>query len=605
MMVKREVLLDILEKKTLQAVFQPIMDLRAGGLIGYEGLIRGPSNSPVHSPVMLLNVAEQWGMSGSIESLCVVTVIERFSRLGLAGRLFVNVSPLALLEGCLQTREVQSCLSRSGFARENVVFEITESSPKMAFAPVIDVVTRLRDHGFQIALDDLGEGFASLKLWSELKPDFVKIDKHFVQGVHQDPTKLQFIRSMQQIAENGGARLIAEGIETRAEFQVIRDMGICFGQGYFIGHPLDHPSPAPSQAVQDCLASAHICVYPQTQKIDARKHQSGKLLVESPCVSPDAPSEEALNVLREHTNLQALPVVKDGIPVGLINRATLIDQFSRVYTRELYGRKPCAKFMDSEALIVDIKTPIAELSQRVVNKGKNNFADGYIFTDQGQYLGVGSSFDLMQEITRLQIQAARYANPLTLLPGNVPISEHTERLLENGQTFCACYADLDHFKAFNDIYGYRKGDELIQMTANLLSIHCDPDMDFVGHIGGDDFFILFQSPDWELRCGKILEEFDRGISLLLSLDHLETGGYEAEDRCGLRVFHPFPALSIGAVQIAPGRSIGPLEVAALAAEVKTMAKRTSGSSLYVDQRNRDRSDSELASDGGRLAIIVS
>lgn len=587
-MVERDVLLDILDRKTLQAVFQPILDLRAGGLIGYEGLIRGPSDSPLHSPIMLLNAAEQWGMSGSVESLCVVTVIERFTRLGLPGCLFVNVSPLALLEGCLQTREVQAYLSRSSFPRESVVFEITESSPKMAFAPVIDVVTGLRDQGFQIALDDLGEGFSSLKLWSELQPDYVKIDKHFVQGVHQDPTKLQFIRSIQQIADNGGARLIAEGIETRAEFQVIKDMGICFGQGYFIGHPLDHPSRSPSQAVQDCMSSAQICVYPHTHKIDARKHQSGKLLVESPCVSPDAPSEEVLNVLQAHPKLHALPVVKNGVPVGLINRAMLIDQFSRVYTRELYGRKPCAMFMDNDPLIVDIKTPIAELSQRVVNKGKSNFADGYIFTDQGQYLGVGSSFDLMQEITRLQIQAARYANPLTLLPGNVPISEHTERLLENDQIFCACYADLDHFKAYNDVYGYRKGDEVIQMTANLLSVHCDPDMDFVGHIGGDDFFILFQSPDWEQRCRRILEEFDRGLARLLSARHLDAGGYEAEDRRGNLVFHPFPALSIGAVQIAPGRAIGPLEVAALAAEVKTMAKRTAGSTLYVDQRSTDR-----------------
>ncbi|MHB1175278.1 MAG: GGDEF domain-containing protein [Sulfuriferula sp.] len=580
-----DLLLDILKKETLQAVFQPIMDLKAGQLIGYEGLIRGPSDSPLHAPIKLLSTAEQFGLSGRIESLCVVTVLDKFIKRALPGRLFLNISPLGLLEGCLATDKVQALLNREDFPRDRIVFEITESSPKMALAPVIEAVMALRAQGFQIALDDLGEGFSSLRLWSELQPDYVKIDKHFVHGIHQDPTKLQFIRSIQQIAENGGARLIAEGIENRAEFQIIKDMGICFGQGYFIGHPLDRPAHSLGPEVLECMASAQICVYPHTQKIDARKHLSRKLLMDAPSVSPNAMSEEVLNVLQAHPKLHALPVVKDGVPVGLINRSLLIDRFSRVYTRELYGRKPCAMFMDSDPLIVDIKTPVAELSQLVVNKGKSNFADGYIFTDQGQYLGVGSSFDLMQEITDLQIQAARYANPLTLLPGNVPITEHTERLLENQQTFCACYADLDHFKPFNDVYGYRKGDEVIQMTANLLSIHCDPDMDFVGHIGGDDFFILFQSLDWEQRCRRMLDAFDSNLAQMLSSRILADGGYEAEDRRGNMEFHPFPALSIGIVQVTPGRFAGHYEVAAAATEVKKMAKRTLGSSIYIDKRS--------------------
>ncbi|MHB1245749.1 MAG: GGDEF domain-containing protein [Sulfuriferula sp.] len=580
-----DLLLDILKNETLQAVFQPIMDLKAGQLIGYEGLIRGPSDSPLHAPIKLLGTAEQFGLSGRIESLCVVTVLDKFIKRALPGRLFLNISPLGLLEGCLATDKVQALLNREDFPRDRIVFEITESSPKMALAPVVEAVMALRAQGFRIALDDLGEGFSSLRLWSELQPDYVKIDKHFVHGIHQDPTKLQFIRSIQQIAENGGARLIAEGIENRAEFQIIKDMGICFGQGYFIGHPLDRPAHLLGSEVLECMASAQICVYPHTQKIDARKHLSRKLLMDAPSVSPNAMSEEVLNVLQAHPKLHALPVVKDGVPVGLINRSLLIDRFSRVYTRELYGRKPCAMFMDSDPLIVDIKTPVAELSQLVVNKGKSNFADGYIFTDQGCYLGVGSSFDLMQEITDLQIQAARYANPLTLLPGNVPITEHTERLLENQQTFCACYADLDHFKPFNDVYGYRKGDEVIQMTANLLSINSDPNMDFVGHIGGDDFFILFQSLDWEQRCRRMLAAFDSNLALMLSSQILADGGYEAEDRRGNMEFHPFPALSIGIVQVTPGRFAGHYEVASAATEVKKMAKRTQGSSIYIDKRS--------------------
>ena len=129
-----DLLLDILENGTLQAVFQPIMDLRAGQLIGYEGLIRGPSDSPLHSPIKLLSTAEQFGLSGRIESLCVTTVLDWFIKRALPGRLFLNISPLGLLEGCLETDEVQAFLNREDFPRDRIVFEITESSPKMALS---------------------------------------------------------------------------------------------------------------------------------------------------------------------------------------------------------------------------------------------------------------------------------------------------------------------------------------------------------------------------------------------------------------------------------------------------------------------------------------
>ncbi|NDZ18992.1 hypothetical protein C7T35_21990 [Variovorax sp. WS11] len=106
-------------------------------------------------------------------------------------------------------------------------------------------------------------------------------------------------------------------------------------------------------------------------------------------------------------------------------------------------------------------------------------------------------------------KAARHANPLTLLPGNMPINVHIERLLVSGTEFVACYADLNNFKAFNDHYGYWRGDGLIRIAAELLSQNADPVHDFVGHIGGDDFIVLFQSEDWEGRCRHIVDEFSR------------------------------------------------------------------------------------------------
>ena len=98
---------------------------------------------------------------------------------------------------------------------------------------------------------------------------------------------------------------------------------------------------------------------------------------------------------------------------------------------------------------------------------------------------------LLKRITELQIRNARYANPLTLLPGNVPINEHVEHLLENYLPFTACYFDLDNFKPFNDLYGYSRGDMVIRLLGTILQSACNPQCDFIGHIGGDDFMIIF------------------------------------------------------------------------------------------------------------------
>src|SRR5262245_30956856 len=190
----------------------------------------------------------------------------------------------------------------------------------------------------------------------------------------------------------------------------------------------------------------------------------------------------------------------------------------------------------------------------------------------------------MRDITSLQIAAARYANPLTLLPGNVPINEHIERLLRAQTGFVACHCDLDHFKPFNDAYGYRRGDDMIQLTGHILLEACDARRDFDGHVGGDDFILLMQSTDWPARCRGALERFDLESVRLYASDDLARGGLLAEDRKGNPVTHPLGALSIGAIVVEPGDYASHYEVSAAASEAKRQAKRSSGSSMFVERR---------------------
>jgi diguanylate cyclase (GGDEF)-like protein len=571
---------DILTHAKLTTLLQPVLDLVEGRVMAYEA----PSNSPLHAPQALFNVAEQHGLLPALDWACLRRALETFVRLDLPGRLFVNLAPASLLDASFTPAAILAALDEAGLAGSRVVIEITENATALDYAEMREAVARLRAGGLEVAMDDLGEGFSSLRLWSELKPAYVKIDKHFIGGLHQDPHKVQFVRSIRMLAEGAHSCVIAEGVESASELAVLKDLGIRFAQGYLIGRPSPVPVRLPSAEVQACLQSGTVSVFPLPHRRDALSISAGRLMVAAPSVSPLTISQDVLELMMQHPDLHAVAVVEQGIPVGILHRPALLDKFLTLYGRELHGRKPCRDLMDPDPLIVDKATRMTELSELVVKKGKEAFTQGFIITDDGSYLGLGSGFDLMREVTEMQIVAARYANPLTGLPGNVPIQEHMERLLASEQVFVTAYFDLDHFKPYNDVYGFRRGDDIIQLLARILREGCNLELDFIGHIGGDDFVVLFQSPDWEARCRHMLKRFGRERAALFNPEHVAGGGYHSEDRRGAMAFHALVTLSIGAVLVDPAQFHHYHEVARAASEAKHIAKRGDGGTLFVDQR---------------------
>ena len=233
----------IMQQRSLSAVFQPIADLRERKVFGYEGLIRGPSNSRLHSPMALFSAAGQCGCFLQLEQLCREVVVEAFVQQRLQGKLFLNVSPERLIGADYRHGCTMQAIERAGLDPHRVIIELTEHRPLYDYSLLCAAIAHYRAMGFSIAIDDLGEGFSSLRRWSELRPEFVKIDRHFVQNIHQDPLKAQFLRSIQQIAENAGARVIAEGIEILPELQLVKDLGISLGQGYVFARPSVTPPP--------------------------------------------------------------------------------------------------------------------------------------------------------------------------------------------------------------------------------------------------------------------------------------------------------------------------------------------------------------------------
>lgn len=577
-----EALQGILLKRQLNAVFQPIIGMLNGAIIGYEGLIRGPVDSPLQAPLTLFEAAKRCNLSIEIELLAREIVLERCAELRLPGKLFLNVSPQVLLQSSSQCDQLLRFVQNIGINPNRVVIELTEGEPTHDYAALREAAAHYRDRGFRIAIDDLGEGFSSLRLWSELRPDYVKIDMHFIQGINLDPVKRQFVKSIQEIATISGTTVIAEGIETQDELELIGELGVAFGQGYRIARPHEEPIRTVPDDIVKALSQAS--AYPQRMDIKKTGVTASKLMRVVVSVTPEMSNNEVYAMFAQDPDVYVIPVVQNGKPLGLITRANLIDRFARPYLRELQGKKACTLFMDPAPMITDKDTGLQELSQTIVEADRRHLLNGFIITDQGRYMGMGSGHDLMREMTAMQISAASHANPLTHLPGNVPINEHIEHLLLSNLPFFACYVDLDNFKPFNDVYGYSRGDDVIQLAGATLIAHSGPEQNFVGHIGGDDFMILFQSDDWEARCQAILTTFDAAITAHFSPLDCARGGYVSEDRRGTKVFYGLISISLGVVQVKPEQYTSHHQIAAAAAEAKKQAKKVSGSSLFIDRR---------------------
>ena len=233
-------------------------------------------------------------------------------------------------------------------------------------------------------------------------------------------------------------------------------------------------------------------------------------------------------------------------------------------------------------------TPIIVLSSNTEKKHRVSVLETAVEYYIKKPIDVDYLYYTVKNIMRL-MYVNRRVSPLTGLPGNVQILAELKKRVMNEEEFAVLYADLDHFKEYNDVYGFLKGDEIIKYTAktivrnvhSLKGNHC-----FVGHIGGDDFVAIVSKTDYEQVCQNILAEFDKDIHNFFTKDDLERGYLEVENRKGVLEQFPLTSLSIGVVEADKGRFKNILEIGEVGAQVKHVAKTIMGSSYAIDRRKK-------------------
>ena len=185
------------------------------------------------------------------------------------------------------------------------------------------------------------------------------------------------------------------------------------------------------------------------------------------------------------------------------------------------------------------------------------------------------------------LEINRTVSPLTGLPGNVPIQAEMKKRLMNKEKFVMLYLDLDNFKAYNDIYGFVQGDEIIKFTARtiLRNVHeIDLEKGFVGHIGGDDFIAIISNDEFEKLCQNIILDFDYNVLDFFTENDIKKGYIEVENRKGVIEQFPLTSISIGVVEVEENSFNNILEIGEVGAQVKHLAKTVQGSTYVINKR---------------------
>ncbi len=397
---------DLLAADALSAQFQPIVAIAGGAIIGYEGLVRGPAGSAVEMPGPLFAQAAREGCSLDLELAAAATCVKAFAASGADGQLFVNFSAHAIVQLARQRERVLAALPAS-----RIVIELTEQHPASDLPGLPAALAELRGSGIAFALDDYGTANASMSAWVRLRPDIVKIDRFFIDGIASDPRKFEAVKAMQHFALATGSRLIAEGIECAADLIVVRDLGIDCGQGFFLGRPATVPAPRTAAPAHDALRAPHIAVFPGVTRTATITRPNAtvtdKMRVPAPALPSHATNNQVLELFRRRPDLHAVAVVEGERPIALINRRGFMDRYALPYHREVFGKRACLQLANDTPLIVDNATTVEQLTALLANHDQRYLTEGFIITDHGRYAGLGTGESLVRAVTEVRVEAAR------------------------------------------------------------------------------------------------------------------------------------------------------------------------------------------------------
>ncbi|MCC3375867.1 GGDEF domain-containing protein [Cohnella sp. REN36] len=569
-----------------EARYAPIVSLLDGSTYGYEAVPYRKDTGTKWPAEAFFAAAEADGALYACD--------RRFREAAIRGlpsgrggtKLFLPVPAGIVNEAGIAPGSTLRRIEAAGLRPEHVVLQFSCRS----FGEMETLRAAMRHYrlqGFRISLSGIEPERESLRRMTLLRPDYAQLEGGWIasdDGASSPPDERvsagaalasravdeSLLGAITALARKEQIVLIVNGISDEAQLAPLVAAGVGYGRGRWIGDARAAPGTIPA----DVAAQIR-------QEVSRRYRGAAGTLSDLTLSVETFRSETPVAEIARHFEYQreahGFIIAEEGRPVGLLMKDKLHQLLSGQFGLPLYWNRPVGKIMDMQPMIADESTPIDQVSQMAMSREPDKLYDAVIVTREGRVAGIASIRALLEWVTHARMADAQWANPLTGLPGNEPIRRELMRRVAEGRPFAVLYADLDHFKWFNDRFGFHRGDDVIRYAGETIASYvreAAPDGSFVGHIGGDDFIVVLTSPDPAALARGLLERFAQGIGAYADPD-----AGPVVDREGRVVDSDGVCLSLALLACERTEGWTPERLSERAALLKKEAKRQSGHSL--------------------------
>ncbi|MCD6259615.1 MAG: GGDEF domain-containing protein [Helicobacteraceae bacterium] len=533
--------IDILD--ILDIAFQPILNINTAATHAVEALLRNTQEAGFHSIFALFDDAYKDGCLYTFDIYLREKTIQKFIHIKHCNslKLFYNLDNRILDMDNFSRGNTSDILQKYGIKKDTFCFEISERHETSH--DIDEILRHYKEEDFCIAIDDFGVGYAGFKLLYDITPDVIKIDRFFIHKIQKNMKKKLMVRNITHLATILGIKVVAEGIETQEELLTCKEIGCHLAQGYFIQKPTLETSQIRKeyQEITQIINSSN--------RESKTYQQIRKHLDFSPSLPIKSKVNKVINYFKENPQSSILSIVNHvGEPLGIIKETQIKDYLYSPFGLSLLSNetstKSKIKSIIEHCASADLYSDISTIIELFSNHPESV---GIIITKDGRYYGFLSARAIITIMNEQNLIFAREQNPLTKLPGNTMIERYLKNCSVSEDFYILCYFDLDNFKAFNDVYGFRNGDRVILLFSETMVKILETPF-FNAHIGGDDFFTaikLEKDPQKYLqKIELVIEKFTTDVRDFYSQEDKKNNCITAKDRDNQ--LKEFPLLTVSA-----------------------------------------------------------
>ncbi|MGE4284803.1 MAG: EAL domain-containing protein, partial [Clostridia bacterium] len=410
----------ILNKERIRTVYQPIVSLTNGSIFGYEALSRIMVPECQINIEQLFQLATQFNKLWELEKLCRTKALMHAVNKPSSAKLFINVDPNNIYDPKFRQGFTKEMLQKYGLNPDDIIFEVTEKNCIDNLEIFREVMKHYQNQNYKIAVDDFGSGYSGLIRICAFSPNFIKIDMQLIRNIDRDFAKKSAVGSIVKLCQDSGIFSIAEGIETEEELKSVIQLGINYGQGFFLAMPeeefiesdLEKRELIESIRYKMRLESCQPLIFENVTSICTKKTT----------VLPKTKAIDVYQLMQKDESVSEIGIVDaNGYICGVLTRRFLLEKFSGRYGFTLNEKKLVKNLATEKYFVVDCSKSIDEVSEMAMDRDASNIYDAIFVTREDKYIGIVTVKDLLNSLIQIQVKRASDASPLTGLPGNASI----------------------------------------------------------------------------------------------------------------------------------------------------------------------------------------